>query len=214
MNYNDILNNYIDSCPYDEPIFIEDIKKYFQNIITNIEEFERVFKTIYVYINRMVKSNKLVLFFKGIYYKPINGVFGEKKLNIDKVIMRKYILDDNGHKGYYTGAYLYNNLGLTTQIPKDIVIVTNECPNNNEYYNKKLGVIIRKPRLEINDDNYRYLQLFDILNNKDDIKIEVDNTREIIYEFIREYNLEIDKIFEYANKCNNKKAIEALFRLG
>lgn len=29
MNYNDILIKYIDKCPYDEPIFIEDIKNYF-----------------------------------------------------------------------------------------------------------------------------------------------------------------------------------------
>ena len=28
MNYNEVLLNYIDKYPYDEPIFIEDIKKY------------------------------------------------------------------------------------------------------------------------------------------------------------------------------------------
>ena len=31
MNYNDILIKYIDECPYDEPIFIEDVKDYFKN---------------------------------------------------------------------------------------------------------------------------------------------------------------------------------------
>ena len=29
MNYNRVLLDYIDKCCYDEPIFIEDIKKYF-----------------------------------------------------------------------------------------------------------------------------------------------------------------------------------------
>lgn len=212
MNYNDILLKYIDEYPYDEPIFIEEIKDYFQNIVH--DNFNTVLKTIYVYINRLVKENKLVQFMKGIYYKPLKGVFGNKKLNINKVINKKYICDVDGQKGYFSGAYLFNKIGLTTQIPKEILIVTNECPNANDYNNKNLGVIIRKPKIDINKDNYKYLQLFDILINKDNIKIEVDNEKEIIYKFIRENELEFEKIFEYANKLNNFKPIKRLYELG
>ena len=161
MNYNDILIKYIDEYPYDEPIFIEDIKDYFKNYIKN--NFDDVFKNVYVYINRLVKDNKLVQFIKGIYYKPLKGVFGNKLLNINKVIDKKYIHDGTRQKGYLTGAYLFNKIGLTTQIPKEILIVTNECPNANDYNNKNLGVTIRRPKIEINDDNYKYLQLFDVL---------------------------------------------------
>lgn len=71
-------------------------------------------------------------------------------------------------------------------LPKDILIVTNECPNNNDYKNKKLGIIIRKPKIEVTTENYKYLQLLDILNNRDNIKIETDSEREIIYSFIRQ----------------------------
>ena len=35
MNYNNILIKYIDEYPYDEPIFIEEIKDYFKKIIQN-----------------------------------------------------------------------------------------------------------------------------------------------------------------------------------
>ena len=212
MNYNDILIKYIDEYPYDEPIFIEDIKDYFKNYIKN--NFDDVFKNIYVYINRLVKDNKLVQFIKGIYYKPLKGTFGNKLLNINKVIEKKYIHDENGQKGYLTGAYLFNKIGLTTQIPKEMLIVTNECPNANDYNNKNLGVTIRRPKIEINDDNYKYLQLFDVLINKDNIKIEVDNEKEIIYKFIKDNELELEKIFEYANKINNLKPIKRLYELG
>lgn len=212
MNYNNILIKYIDEYPYDEPIFIEEIKDYFKKIIQN--NFETTFKSIYVYINRLVKENKLSQFVKGIYYKPTKGIFGSKPLNINKVIEKKYICDKNGKKGYFTGAYLFNKLGLTTQIPKEILIVTNECPNSNDYNNKNLGVTIRKPKTPVTEDNYKYLQLFDILMNKDNIKIEVDNEKEIIYKFIDDNQLNLEKIFEYANKINNLKPIIRLYELG
>ena len=212
MNYNDILVKYIDEFPYDEPIFIEEIKDYLKKYIK--DNFDNVFKNIYVYINRLVKANKIVQFIKGIYYKPLKGTFGYKPLNINKVIDKKYIHDYNGQKGYFSGAYLFNKMGLTTQIPKEILIVTNECPNANDYNNKNLGVVIRKPKIEINDDNYKYLQLFDILINKDNIKIETENEKEIIYKFIKDNSLEFEKIFEYANKINNLKPIKKLYELG
>lgn len=212
MNCNDILIKYIDGCPYDEPIFIEEIKDYFKFYIE--DNFDKIFKNIYVYINRLVKDNKLVQFIKGVYYKPLIGTFGYKLLDVNKVINKKYIRDINGEKGYLSGAYLFNKIGLTTQIPKEMLIVTNECPNSNDYNNKNLGVTIRKPKIKINDDNYKYLQLFDVLINKDNIKVEVDNEKEIIYKFIKDNELELEKIFEYANKINNLKPIKRLYELG
>lgn len=211
MNYNDILVKFVDDYPHDEPFFIEEIKDYFRNYIK--DNFDNVFKTIYVYINRLVKEGKIVQFIKGVYYKPLKGTFGPKQLNVNKVIDKKYIYDKNGIKGYFSGAYLFNKMGLTTQIPKEILIVTNECPNANDYSNKNLGVIIRKPKIEINEDNYKYLQLFDVLINKDDIKIEVDNEKKIIYKYIKDNELEFEKIFEYANKINNLKPIKKLYEL-
>lgn len=212
MNYNELLAKYIDEFPYDEPMFIEDIKDYFKNIVH--DNFDNIVKNIYVYINRLVKENKLVQFIKGIYYKPLKGNFGNKKLNINKVITKKYICNNKGIKGYFSGAYLFNKIGLTTQIPKEILIVTNECPNFNDYNNKNLGVVIRKPKIEINEDNYKYLQLFDILINKDNIKIEVDNEKEIIYKFIKDNKLEFEDIFAYAKQLNNIKPIKKLYELG
>lgn len=211
MNYNDILIKYIDACPFDEPIFIEEIKEHFKKFI--LDNFEKTFKNIYVYINRLVKENKIVQFIKGVYYKPIKGTFGNKLLNVNKVIDKKYIHDKKGQKGYFSGAYLFNKVGLTTQVPKEILIVTNECPNANDYNNKNLGVVIRKPKIKINDDNYKYLQLFDLLINKDNIKIETDDEREIIYKFIKDNELYLEKIFKYANMLNNMKPIKKLYEL-
>ncbi len=213
MNYNEMLINYIDNCPYDEPIFIEDIKDYFRNKIKN--NFDKIMKNIYVYINRLVKQNKLFQFSKGIYYKAKKTRLGYKKLNRIKVINKKFIEDKNNIKGYYSGAYLFNELGLSTQMPRERLIITNECPNKNDYENKALGVTIRKPKIEVNEDNYQYLQIIDVLINKDNVNVEVDKDkeREIIYNYIKENSLDFEKLIKYMRKLNTKKPLEKLYEL-
>ena len=212
MNYNEIVYEYINKCNLDEPLFLEEIKQYVINKYENDDI--NILNNINVIINRMCKNHILKQFYKGIYYKPIKNIFGEMPLDKNKVIIKKYIKDEHGNiKGYITGAKLFNQLGLTTQVPNIINIVTNECKNYNEYKNEKLGVIIRQPKIKIDNDNYKYLQLFDIINNKDQINIEVDNEDEIIYNFIEENKLDFEKIIKYARETKNKKILEKLYIL-
>lgn len=208
MNYNKKVLEYIEKYPLDEPIFIENIKK---SICNNNN---KIYKNINVILNRLNKEGTIKNFYKGIYYKPIKNIFGEMPLDKDKIIEKKYLKDDNNNiKGYINGAKLFNLIGLTTQVPNVINIVTNECKNNNKYRNKSLNVIIKKSKIKITNDNYKYLQLFDIINNKDKINIEVDDYEEKIYQFIKENNLDFEKIIKYARDTKNKKAFEMLYIL-
>lgn len=210
MTYNEMVSKYIDEIKEDEPIFCEDVRRYMKDVCK--EDDKNIHDNINVILNRMCKKGVIKPFHKGIYYKPIKNIFGEMTLSKNKVIIRKYIKDENGNiKGYLTGAKLFNMLGLTTQVPNIINIVTNECKNYNEYKNEKLCVIIRKPKIHINNENYKYLQLFDIINNKEKINIEVDNYDEIIYRFIKENELDFEKIIKYARETNNKKILEKLY---
>ena len=56
-----------------------------------------------------------------------------------------------------------------------IDIATNECKNYNKYTNNYLNTTIRKPKIDVTTENYKYLQLFDLIENKDNINIEVEN---------------------------------------
>lgn len=82
-----------------------------------------------------------------------------------------------------------------------------------KYKNKNLNVIIRKPRIEVNNDNYKYLQLFDLIENKDNVGIEVDNPDKVIYNFIKENSLNYKKIIEYAMNTKNRKIINKILIL-
>ena len=213
MNCHSLVFCYIQNCEKNEPIFIEDIKEYIIQFYKD-EEKEKIFNNVKEVLNRLNKENIIKTAYKGIYYIPKTNIFGEVPLPNNKIIQYKYLTDKLGNvKGYITGANLFNKVGLTTQVPNIIDIVTNECKNNNKYENKNLNVIIRKPKIEINKDNYKYLQLIDLIENKDNIYVEVDYMDEIIYNFIRENDLQFEKILKYARETNSKAVIEKMVML-
>ena len=213
MNCSTLVLNYINSCEKNEPIFIEDIKEYIMQFY-NEKEKENVFNNVKAILNRLTKENIIKTAYKGIYYIPIENIFGEIPLATRKIVKYKYLVDKLGNvKGYVTGATLFNQVGLTTQVPNVIDIATNECKNYNKYTNNYLNTIIRKPKIEVTTENYKYLKLFDLIENKDNINIEVEDEDEIIYKFIQENELDFEKIIKYARETNCKKAIEKILIL-
>ena len=212
MNICKIVLECIEQYPEDEPIFIEEIKKY---VIQKCEkdEKENVLKNINVILNRLKNEGIIKAEYKGVYYKPVITIFGEMGLDQTKLMQLKYLKDRNGNvKGYIVGAKLFNRLGLTTQVPNVTDIVTNECKYHKQY-DEKLRTYITKPKIEITNENYRYLQFIDILENKDNIYIEVENADEILYKIIQECNLDFEKIIKYARETNSKKILDKLFVL-
>lgn len=213
MNCRNIVLNYIQNCEKNEPIFIEDIKEYIMQFYKE-EEKKKVFNNVKEILNRLNKEKVIKTAYKGIYYIPKTNIFGEIPLANSKIIQYKYLVDKFGNiKGYITGANLFNKIGLTTQVPNVIDIVTNESKNNNKYVNKYLNVVIRKPKIEINNNNYKYLQLIDLIENKDNIYIEENDIDEIIYNFILENDLDFEKILKYARETNSKTVINKMIVL-
>lgn len=213
MNICKLVLEYIEQYPEDEPIFIEDIKMHIIQKCENETKQENVLKNINVILNRLKNEGIIKAEYKGVYYKPIITMFGEMGLDQKKLMQLKYLEDREGNiKGYIVGAKLFNKLGLTTLVPNVTDIVTNECKYHKQY-DKKLRAYITKPKIEITNENYRYLQFIDILVNKDNINIEVQNANEILYSIIEECNLKFEKIIKYARETNNRKVMDKLFVL-
>lgn len=213
MNICKLVLEYIEQYPKDEPIFIEDIKKYIIQKCENDTKQENILKNINVILNRLKNEGIIKAEYKGVYYKPIISMFGEVPLNTNKLRKLKYLEDKDGNiKGYIVGAKLFNKLGLTTLVPNVTDIVTNECKYHKQY-DEKLRTYITKPKIEITNENYRYLQFIDILDNKDNIHIEAPNADEILYRIIEECKLDFEKIIKYARETNNRKVLDKLFVL-
>lgn len=211
MNICKLVLEYIEQYPEDEPIFIEDIKKYVIGQYEEDDKQENVLKNINVILNRLKNEGIIKAEYKGVYYKPIISMFGAVPLNTNKLRKLKYLEDKDGNiKGYIVGAKLFNKLGLTTLVPNVTDIVTNECKYHKQY-DEKLRTYITKPKIEITNENYRYLQFIDILDNKDNIPIDAPNADEILYRIIEECKLDFEKIIKYARETNNRKVLDKLF---
>ena len=69
LKYTNLILNYINDYPEDEPIFIDDIKRFVIGFCTD-ENREKILENVNVIINRLNKENIIKTFYKGIYYKP------------------------------------------------------------------------------------------------------------------------------------------------
>ena len=140
----------------------------------------------------------------GVYFIPkkskLNMVIGP---NADMIARYKYVFDGKTVKGYYSGHTFANQLGLTTQVPRMVEIVSNN--SSAKYREIEIGKIyfaVRKSNVEINTENVYVLQLLDLLKN---IDFYIDNdfieARPKVYQYIKKHNItrkEIDKyIREY-----------------
>lgn len=217
LKYRNYVMDYIEKCEENQPIYLEDIKNY---VLKNVKKYnveedtEKVCNSINVIVNRLNKENFIKTFTKGIYYKPIVNVFGEMPLDKNRIIEEKYLIDQKGNvNGYIAGEKLYNELGLTTQIPKITTIVTNNCNNKYDYTVEYLNIIIKKSIVEINKFNYKYLQFIDVLSNIEKINIEIKNYEKVLYEFIKKNKLDFEKILKYIRETNNKKCLDILLKI-
>ena len=116
-----MLKTYLmENYGYNEPIFLNDLT------IQGLSE-----NAVRQAVKRLVANGFLERYDNGIYYIPKrDGLLGKSYLDPSLVIMRKYIQSKSEIYGYVTGESFANQLGLTTQMPAVIEVVTNREATN------------------------------------------------------------------------------------
>ena len=143
-----LLENY----GYNEPIFLNELS------IEGLSE-----NAIRQAVKRLAKSGFLERYDNGIYYIPKQGgLLGKSYLDPSVVIMRKYIQNKSNIYGYITGLAFANQLGLTTQMPAVIEVVTNrEATNGRMISVGNQRARVKKSSIPISNKNAEILQLLD-----------------------------------------------------
>lgn len=137
-----------------EPIFLSDIK------IPGISN-----ENLRYYMKQLTDRGKIRRFESGIYYFPKTSILGNLvPLLPDEVVLYKYIQRNKKNFGYYSGNSLVNRLGLSTQVPFVEEITSNQAPALTRGITiKGQKYIIKRPVVEITEDNIFVLQLLDCL---------------------------------------------------
>ena len=170
-----------------EPIFVSDI-----DLPVTDTNLRRMFKVL-------CDSGQIMRYETGIYYlKGTSRIKGGTTLSASEVARYKYISRNNQVNGYYSGYTFANQLGLTTQVPFTIEIVSNQASAKCREVNVRgQKIMLRKPRTEITKENCSILQLLDLLKDLEQyVDEDMNRATERISAYIKELEMrrmEIDK---------------------
>ena len=111
-------------------------------------------------IERLIAKGVIKRISTGVFYKPKKTVFGELRPNEDE-LLKPYLFEKGKRIAYITGTSLYNKMGLTTQIPKNIKIASRDKRISVSRGNVKATPV--KSYVDVNDKNFYLLELLDVL---------------------------------------------------
>ena len=179
MLYNYIKTHYKQA----EPIFLSDLLR------TNITEPD---------LNQQLKE----LFEKGLlqqYDEEVYFIPKKSKLNLavgpnaDMVARYRFISKGDNVEGFYAGNTFANQIGISTQVPYVIEIVSNNVLDDGEVLIGNRRFDVRKSVVPITKENVYVLQMLELLKN-------LDAYLDCTYEEARE------KFAEYISVCEITKS--------
>jgi len=193
MNIIELIDKYVNKYDIGTPIYSKDICEYVLALYyTNVN-------VINEYINRYEeKHDDFIRYRKGIYYRAVRTPFGFSKIDYNKLINDLYLCDIDQVYGYISGPTLANKIGLTTQMAKEEYIVT----NNNRVVSDIDNIKLIKPPVIVTRDNYKILQVLDLLLNKYDVYYDCENPNKVIYNYIIDNNINFENLLYYSKYYN------------
>lgn len=173
MLYEYIIENYTAG----EPIFMVDIQLKGMSEVNMRQQFKV-----------LTDSGRLARYEQGIYYIPKESrLKGAGRPGADTIAYYKYIARQERIMGYYSGYTLANQIGISTQVPSKIEIVSNaiSAKKRDVMIGNRVFVLRHSPTL-INEENYRTLQLLDLLKCLDKYAdMDVTTVKEKLITFIK-----------------------------
>ena len=199
-----MLKTYLmENYGYNEPIFLNDLA------IEGLSD-----NAVRQSVKRLVASGFLERYDNGIYYIPKrDGLLGKSYLDPSMVIMRRYVQNKSEIYGYLTGISFANQLGLTTQMPAVIEIVTNrEASNGRMITVGSQRARIKKPAITVSDSNAELLQLLDTIGQAEKYtELTKEETIETLISYMRKKRFTKEQLSEVSSVLTGataKKLIE------
>ncbi len=158
---------------------------------------DKVRKTVNVNLARLEREGIVSRITRGVYCKRIKTPFGDYVPSKDMIYGKWLVLDGDRVIGYETGLFLMNQIGLVSQMPRKKWITTN---NYTLPVSKDVEIEIQKPRAAVTNENYKYLQILDMIDSMGEAPVDAAAPEEIIREITKSAGLLPDRLILYARK--------------
>ena len=173
--------------------------------------------TIRESIRRLLKQEKLIKSKNGVYGLPNpNRILKTAVLNSEDAVNKKYIKTKDGTViGYRSGFYIANALRLTTQTSSDLVVYSNKVSKKKRTIRvKNIRVIMNQARVTVTNENYKLLQVLDLLVNfRKFSEYSLNESKEIISYYLNGLNLSNEEIENIVDEYPKDAQIQ-FYKLG
>ena len=167
----------------------------YQELKLSKSEYGAATKTI----ERLIAEKTIKRISTGVFYKPKKTVFGELKPG-EEDLLRPYLFIGNNRIAYITGTALYNRMGLTSQVPKNIRVASKVKEIRTRIGN--INVKRVKSYVDVTSKNYHLLEILDALKDFKQIP-DIDRTAAInllIAAITSLKRKELLRLLQYANE--------------
>jgi len=185
IGYGEHIVNTVRNMPYESVIQTE-------NIAERLAEkfalpYDQAKTLTNVKLKRMADKGEIERLKKGVYCHVKQTVFGKVTPNIDEVVIKTLTVQNDTKIGYESGAFLFNKLGLTTLISRDIEITTNR-------YGVKLPegchIKLRKPSAVVTNENWKYLQFIDMVSQLPNAHTDAEKPEKLLVQYAKKQQLD------------------------
>lgn len=187
MLYDYIKEHYKET----EPIFLSDL------LSVNTAELD-----LNQQLKELCANDLLQQYDDKVYFIPkkttLNSTVGP---NADMVARYRFISKGNNVDGFYAGNTFANQIGISTQVPQVIEIVSNNVSDDGEVLIGNRRFDIRKPAVPITKENVRVLQMLELLVKLDAyLDCSHEEAREKFREYISVYGITKNDVDLYITK--------------
>lgn len=201
--YKKNMTEYLDTLPQEAPVTTDMVTAYMTKRTGEPED--KVRKTVNVNLARLEREGVVSRIARGVYCKRIKTPFGDYVPSKDRIYGRWLVLDGDRVIGYETGLSLMNQIGLVSQMPRKKWIATN---NYTLPVPKDVEIEIQKPRATVTSENYKYLQILDMIDRLEEAPVDAAAPEEIIRDKTESAGLLPDRLILYARKFYPTKTLE------
>lgn len=186
-----------------EPIFADEVLRAFEGVPK---------RTVYYRLDKAVEEGSLAKAGRGVYYVPTETILGPSTLPPMKIIEKEYLAYGDDVYGYWSGIMLENQMGLTTQNPAVLEIVTNKATKRVRSLGPAAGyrdVVIRQPRVKVTKDNVEVLMLLDLVTSSSLSPREVLDFKNLLDLAKRTSRSDVRKIIPFYPAKTAKRLMES-----